>query len=139
MMAPEHAASSMPALIDPLEALLEELLRWDEVHLIIKNEAATAELRGRTRLRRGAEWLTIELEESASHAHIRRGAISRAEFLSAPGKSRGVRFLAADHSPAVTCFLPGTAADREGFSASRLETFERLEMAHRRAPWREDS
>lgn len=123
----------------PLEALLEALVACDEVQLVIKNEAATAELRGRARLRRSAEWLTIELEGGPSHAHVRRGAFLRAEFLTEPGKNRGVLLLGANAGAALTCYLPGTGEERQGFSPSRLEAFVRLERAHRNAAWREDS
>lgn len=138
-MRQEPRSTVMRDLEAPLEALLEALVVCDEVHLVIKNAAATAELRGRATLRRSAEWLTIQLEESPSHAHVRRGAFQRAEFLTDSGKNRGVRFLGANAGAALTCLLPGTAEAREGFSASRLEAFARLERAHRGAAWRVDS
>ncbi len=102
----------------------------------MKNRGATAELRGAARVSIGEAWLTIEVIGTPHHLHLRRGAVSRAEFLIGSAKNRGVRFLADDDQAVLACYLPGTADDRPGYSPSRRAAFDRIEARHRGAPWR---
>jgi Haem utilisation ChuX/HutX len=125
-------------MTDPLEALLAEIVDCEEVHLVVKNEAATSELRGRGALRTGDEWLTIEIGGGSDHVHVRRGQLASAEFVVTPGKNRGVRFHAEDGRVVLTCIVPRTKEDDPNRSAERLHRFERIEANHRSAAWRRD-
>ncbi|MBI3768368.1 MAG: hypothetical protein HY271_07705 [Deltaproteobacteria bacterium] len=138
MMQPEDSPARAERPPNPLEILLKALLGSGEVHVVIKNGTATAELRGRARLRRSVEWLTIEFDDGPSHAHLRRGGLAKAEFLTGSAKNRGVRFLDAGLDPAITCYVPATCRAREPFSAERLAKFDKLEVANRNASWRQE-
>jgi len=122
-----------------LEDLLGAIIACGEVHLVVKNAGATAELRGEARLSIGEEWLTIELVGTPDHLHVRRAALTGAEFLTEASKNRGVCFLAEEGQPVLTCRLPGTAEGRPGYSAERRAAFDALEASDRGALWRRRS
>jgi hypothetical protein len=124
---------------DPLEGLLASLVDCDELRLVVKNDAATAELRGRATLRTGPEWLTIEVDGGPDHVHVRRGSLASAEFSTAPGKNHSVRFFGPDGRGALACIVPGTNDGASDYSPDRRRAFEAIEAAHRGAPWRRDS
>jgi len=120
----------------PLEDLLSAIVACGEVHLVVKNAGATAEFRGKATASIGEEWLTIQLVGTPDHVHVRRAALTGAEFLVEPSKNCGVLFLSDDDEPVLTCRLPGTAEDRPGYSAERRAAFDRVEARHRGVPWR---
>lgn len=124
---------------DPLEELLASLVACEEVRLIVKNEGATAEIRGRATLRIGPQWLTIEVGGGPDHVHVRRGELASAEFATVPGKNLGVRFFGADGRAILACILPGTNDGATDYSPDRRRAFDAIETAHRGTPWRRDS
>jgi hypothetical protein len=129
-----HGQRATGSSASALEELLQALVACDEVHLIVKNVGATAELRGAARLSIGESWLTIEVVGTPHHLHVRRGALSRAEFLTGGTKNCGVRFLMDEDQAVLACYLPGTAEDRPGYSSSRRAAFDRLVARHCGAP-----
>ncbi len=122
--------SSSP--LTPCEMLLGSLIESGEIHLVVKNEGVTAELRGRGELRASPQWLTIEVAGGPDHVHLRRGALARAEFSAEPGKNRSVRFLDGGGRVLLACLLPGTREGAPAYAPDRVRALERLEAAHRR-------
>lgn len=122
--------------VDPLEELLASLIDCEEIRLVVKNDAATAELCGHATLRTGPQWLTIEIGGGPDHVHVRRGDLVSAEFSTVPGKNLGVRFFGADGEAILACILPGTNDGATDYSPKRRQA---IEAAHRGAPWRRDS
>ena len=137
MTAREQRAAASAA--SSLEDLLGALIVCGEVHLVVKNAGATAELRGEARLSIGEEWLTIELVGTPDHLHVRRAALTGAGFLTEASKNHGVCFLGEEGQPVLTCRLPGTAEGRPGYSAERRAAFDAVEASHRGALWRRRS
>jgi hypothetical protein len=125
--------------VDPLEELLASVVAGEEIRLVVKNDGATAELRGRATLRTGPQWLTIEIGGGPDHVHVRRGDLVSAEFFALRGKNVGVRFFDADGRAILACIVPGTNDGATDYSPKRRQAFDAIETAHRGAPWRRDS
>ena len=123
-------------LSSPLEELLNALLSCEEVNCVVRNEWATAEIRGAAQLRVSNQWLTITMSDSSDHLHVQRGALIQAEFLLVRGKNKAVRFFSADGQTVLTCYLPGTGEGRPDFSQIRQAAFAQLEVSSRDTPWR---
>lgn len=126
-------------MTNPLEALLAELVAGEEIHLVVKNDAVTSELRGRGAFRSGEDWLTIEVGGGPDHVHVRRGQLVSAEFVVVPSKNRSVRFYAEDGRVVLTCIVPRTKDGDPNASLDRVRALEQIESSHRGAPWRRDS
>lgn len=133
MTAHEQRATGCAA---SLEDLLLAILACGEVHLVVKNAGATAELWGEARVKVSPEWLTIELVGTRDHLHVRRAALAGAAFLTEASKNRGVQFLEGEEHPVLTCRLPGTAKGRPDYCAERRAAFDQIETQYRGAPWR---
>lgn len=138
-MTEESAGTVVCRSVDPLEELLASLIDLEEIRLVVKNDAATAELRGPATLRTGPQWLTIEIGRGPDHVHVRRGQLVSAEFSAVPGKNLAVRFFGGDGQAIVACLLPGTNDGATDYSPKRRQAFEAIEAAHRGAAWRRDS
>lgn len=132
----ETVTPGSPQSDDPLEGLLASLVACGEIRLVVKNDAAIADLRGPATLRVGPEWLTIEVDGGPDHAHVRRGELASAEFTSVPGKNLGVRFFGVDGRTILACIVPGTNDGATDYSPDRRRRFDAIEAAHRGARWR---
>lgn len=64
---------------DPI-AELEAAIALPNTSVIVRSDAAIAEVRGPLPLRRSAEWLTIG-EEASSHVHLRQRDVARCRFV----------------------------------------------------------
>ena len=80
-------------MMNPLEALLAELVAGEEIHLVVTNDAVTSELRGRGTFRAGEDWLTIEVGGGPDHVHVRRGQLVSAEFVVGEAREIGTKIL----------------------------------------------
>ena len=117
-----------------LEDLLRTIVACGEVHLVVKNAGATAELRGEATVSSGEGWLTIELVGTPDHLHVRRCALIRAEFLTEPAKNRAVRFLGQDDQVVLTCHLRSTVESHPEYSAERRAAFDEIATQYQGAP-----
>ncbi|GEM_PF-3415591 len=106
--------------------LLRELCGWDEVRVVIRNESAIAELCGKPQFRDGDEYVTVEMAGTASHAHIRRASLKRAEIASAEQGNCSVRFLDQNSAPVATVYLPRTNKAKDDFDSARRRAFDAL-------------
>lgn len=123
-------------LSSPLEELLSALLTSEEINCVVRNGWATAEVRGTAQLRVSEQWLTILMSGRSAHLHVQRGVLAKAEFLTAQGKNKAVRFFTADGQTVLTCYLPGTGEGRPDFSQTRQAAFAQLEASAQHMPWR---
>jgi hypothetical protein len=119
-----------------LEDMLRAIAACGEVHLVVKNAGATAELRGQATISSGEEWLTIELLGTPDHLHVRRCALIRAEFLTDAAKNRCVRLIGHDDQVILTCHLRGTAESRPEYSAERRAAFDEIAAQYHGTPGR---
>ncbi len=110
-------------MMDSTLAVLEEALAFGDTIVIVRSEAAIAEVMGGP-ARRGQEWLTVGEEGAgASHVHIKLSEIDALRFRHAEDRNAALDVLNANGKAIVSLSFRKTNAGRaETFDADRLAT-----------------
>lgn len=110
--------------------LLSDLVKIDDVLLIIKNNGATSEIRSNSLgVRQKEKWITIGDNAGPAHLHVNSELIKRAEFVQEekPGKiSFSVRFFDECGERILAAFFTKMYDDSAQLVAERKKLYDQL-------------
>ncbi|MDF2422228.1 MAG: hemin-degrading factor [Nitrosopumilus sp.] len=110
--------------------LLSDLVKIDDVLLIIKNNGATSEIRSNSLgVRQKEKWITIGDNAGPAHLHVNSELIKRAEFVQEekPGKiSFSVRFFDEGGERILAAFFTKMYDDSAQLVAERKKLYDQL-------------
>jgi putative heme iron utilization protein len=112
--------------------LLSDLVKIDDVLLIIKNNGATSEIRSNSlSVRQKDKWITIGDNTGPAHLHINSELIKRAEFVEEekPDKiSFSVRFFDESGERILAAFFTKMYDDSKELVAERKKLYDQLKQ-----------
>ena len=92
-----------------LKELLEEIVRIDDVLMIVKNNGATMEMKSNSlSIRQKEQWITIGENDGPCHMHVNSDMIKNAEFVVEEKPERtsySVRFFDENGTRVLGCFF----------------------------------
>ena len=92
-----------------LKELLEEIVRIDDVLMIVKNNGATMEMKSNSlSIRQKEKWITIGENDGPCHMHVNNSVIKNAEFIIEKKPERtsySVRFFDENDERVLGCFF----------------------------------
>lgn len=110
--------------------LLSDLVKIDDVLLIIKNNGATSEIRSNSLgVRQKEKWITLGDNAGPAHLHVNSELIKRAEFVQEekPGKiSFSVRFFDEGGERILAAFFTKMYDDSAQLVAERKKLYDQL-------------
>ncbi len=110
--------------------LLSDLIKIDDVLLIIKNSGAISEIRNNSlSIRQKDKWITIGDNDSPAHMHINSELIKSAEFIQEgkPEKtSFSVRFFDENDERILAVFFTKMYDDSKQLSVKRKNVYDQL-------------
>lgn len=110
--------------------MLSDLVKIDDVLLIIKNNGATSEIRSNSLgVRQKEKWITIGDNAGPAHLHVNSELIKRAEFVQEekPGKiSFSVRFFDEGGERILAAFFTKMYDDSAQLVAERKKLYDQL-------------
>ena len=110
--------------------LLSDLIKIDDILLIIKNNGATSEIRSNSlSIRQKDKWITIGDNDGPSHAHLNSEVIKTAEFIQEqkPEKiSFSVRFFDESGERILAAFFTKMYDDSKQLVTERKKLYDQL-------------
>ena len=112
--------------------LLSDLVKIDDILLIIKNNGATSEIRSNSlSIRQKDKWITIGDNTGPAHLHVNSELIKRAEFVEEekPDKiSFSVRFFDESGERILAAFFTKMYDDSKELVAERKKLYDQLKQ-----------
>ena len=112
-----------------LLAILTDLLKIDEVLMIIKNNAAVSEIKSNSlNIKQKEKWITIGDSDDPAHIHINTEMIRTAEFIENKKPvctSFSIQFFDQNHEPVLSAFFT-KMYDDDHLNLERKKIYENL-------------
>jgi putative heme iron utilization protein len=112
--------------------LLSDLIKIDDILLIIKNNGATSEIRSDSlSIRQKEKWITIGENDGPAHLHINSELIKSAEFVEEEKPERisfSVRFLDKNHDRILAIFFTKMYDDSKQLLPERQKIYDQLKQ-----------
>ena len=110
--------------------LLSDLVKIDDILLIIKNNGATSEIRSNSlSIRQKDKWITIGDNDGPAHMHVNSELIKSAEFIQEQRPERisfSVRFFDEHHERILAAFFTKMYDDSKQLVVERKNVYDQL-------------
>lgn len=111
--------------------LLSEIVRIDDVLLIVKSGGAVSEVRSNSLgIRQKDRWITIGSNDGPAHMHVDSDQVRYARFVreERPGRtSYSVRFFDADGTRVLAAFFTGMYDESKNINPQRKKKYDELD------------
>jgi putative heme iron utilization protein len=111
--------------------LLSDLVKINDILLIVKNIGAVSEVRGPLSIRQKEKWITIGENDGPAHLHINSELIKSAEFVEEEKPERtsfSVRFLDKNHDRILAIFFTKMYDDSKQLLPERQKIYDQLKQ-----------
>ncbi len=109
--------------------LLSDLVKIDDVLLIVKNNGAISEVRGPLSIRQKEKWITIGDNDGPAHLHVNSELIQSAEFVAEEKPERtsfSVRFFDQNGDRIIAIFFTKMYDDSKQLIPERKKIYDQL-------------
>jgi putative heme iron utilization protein len=111
--------------------LLSDLVKIDDVLLIVKNSGAVSEVRSPLSIRQKEKWITIGDNDGPAHLHVNSELIKSAEFVEEEKPERtsfSVRFFDENNDRIIAVFLTKMYDDSKQLIPERKKIYDQLKQ-----------
>ena len=111
--------------------LLSDLVKINDILLIVKNIGAISEVRGPLSIKKKEKWITIGENDGPAHLHINSELIKSAEFVEEEKPERtsfSVRFLDENHDRVLAVFFTKMYDDSKQLIPERQKIYDQLKQ-----------
>lgn len=111
--------------------LLSDLVKINDILLIVKNIGAVSEVRGPLSIKQKEKWITIGENNGPAHLHINSELIKSAEFVEEEKPERtsfSVRFLDENHDRILAVFFTKMYDDSKQLIPERQKIYDQLKQ-----------
>jgi len=111
--------------------LLSDLVKIDDVLLIVKNTGAVSEVRGPLTIKQKEKWITIGDNDGPAHLHVNSELIKSAEFIEEEKPERtsfSVRFFDENNDRIIAAFFTKMYDDSKQLIPERNDIYEKLKQ-----------
>ena len=109
--------------------LLSDLVKIDDVLLIVKNSGAVSEVRSPLSIRQKEKWITIGDNDGPAHLHVNSELIKSAEFIQEEKPERtsfSVRFFDENNDRIIALFFTKMYDDSKQLVTERKKLYDQL-------------
>ena len=109
--------------------LLSDLVKIDDILLIVKNSGAVSEVRGPLSIRQKEKWITIGENDGPAHLHVNSELIKSAEFVQEEKPERtsfSVRFFDETGERIIAVFFTKMYDDSKKLIPDRKKIYDQL-------------
>ena len=109
--------------------LLSDLVKIDDVLLIVKNNGAISEVRGPLSIRQKEKWITIGENDGPAHLHVNSELIQSSEFVAEEKPERtsfSVRFFDQNGDRIIAIFFSKMYDDSKQLIPERKKIYDQL-------------
>ena len=111
--------------------LLSDLVKIDDVLLIVKNSGAVSEVRSPLSIRQKEKWITIGDNDGPAHLHVNSELIKSAEFIQEEKPERtsfSVRFFDENNDRIIAVFFTKMYDDSKQLIPERKKIYDQLKQ-----------
>jgi putative heme iron utilization protein len=111
--------------------LLSDLVKTNDVLLIVKNSGAVSEVRGPLRIRQKEKWITIGDNDGPAHLHVNSELIKSAKFVEEEKPERtsfSVRFFDENNERIIAVFFTKMYDDSKQLIPERKKIYDQLKQ-----------
>ena len=111
--------------------LLSDLVKIDDVLLIVKNSGAVSEVRSPLSIRQKEKWITIGDNDGPAHLHVNSELIKSAEFVQEEKPERtsfSVRFFDENNERIIAIFFTKMYDDSKQLIPERKKIYDQLKQ-----------
>jgi putative heme iron utilization protein len=111
--------------------LLSDLVKIDDVLLIVKNSGAVSEVRSPLSIRQKEKWITIGDNDGPAHLHVNSELIKSAEFVEEEKPERAsfsVRFFDENNDRIIAVFFTKMYDDSKQLIPERKKIYDQLKQ-----------
>jgi len=111
--------------------LLSDLVKIDDVLLIVKNSGAVSEVRSPLSIRQKEKWITIGDNDGPAHLHVNSELIKSAEFIQEEKPERtsfSVRFFDENNERIIAIFFTKMYDDSKQLIPERKKIYDQLKQ-----------
>ena len=111
--------------------LLSDLVKIDDVLLIVKNSGAVSEVRSPLSIRQKEKWITIGDNDGPAHLHVNSELIKSAEFIQEEKPDRtsfSVRFFDENNDQIIAIFFTKMYDDSKQIIPERKKIYDQLKQ-----------
>jgi len=111
--------------------LLSDLVKIDDVLLIVKNNGAVSEVRSPLSIRQKEKWITIGDNDGPAHLHVNSELIKSAEFIQEEKPERtsfSVRFFDENNERIIAIFFTKMYDDSKQLIPERKKIYDQLKQ-----------
>ena len=113
-----------------LKDLLSDIIRIDDVLLIVKSNGATSEMRSNSlSIKQKNQWITIGDNNGPCHMHVNNDMLKRAEFIEEEKPERisfSVRFFDSNNERILGCFFTKMYDENKNLRLERKKLYDDL-------------
>ena len=117
-----------------LKDLLSDIVRVDDVLMIVKSNGATIEMRSNSlSIRQKEQWITIGENDGPCHMHVNNELIKNAEFVTEQKPERtsfSVRFFDENNERVLGCFFTKMYDESKNIKSDRKKLYDDLLVKH---------
>ena len=114
-----------------LKDLLSDIVKVDDVLMIVKSNGATIEMRSNSlSIRQKEQWITIGENDGPCHMHVNNEMIKNAEFVAEQKPERisySVRFFDENHERVLACFFTKMYDESKTIKSERKKLYDDLQ------------
>ena len=111
--------------------LLSDIVKIDDVLLIVKNNGAVSEVRSPLTIKQKEKWITIGENDGPAHLHVNSELIKSAEFIKEEKPERtsfSVRFFDENNERIIATFFTKMYDDSKQLIPQRNDIYEKLKQ-----------
>ena len=111
--------------------LLSDLVKIDDVLLIVKNSGAVSEVRSPLSIRQKEKWITIGDNDGPAHLHVNSELVKSAEFIQEEKPERtsfSVRFFDENNERIIAIFFTKMYDDSKQLIPERKKIYDQLKQ-----------
>ena len=117
-----------------LKDLLSDIIKVDDVLMIVKSNGATIEMRSNSlSIRQKEQWITIGENDGPCHMHVNNELIKNAEFVTEQKPERtsfSVRFFDENNERVLGCFFTKMYDESKIIKSERKKLYDDLLVKH---------
>ena len=117
-----------------LKDLLSDIVKVDDVLMIVKSNGATIEMRSNSlSIRQKEQWITIGENDGPCHMHVNDELIKNAEFVTEQKPERtsfSVRFFDENNERVLGCFFTKMYDESKNIKSDRKKLYDDLLVKH---------
>lgn len=111
--------------------LLSDLVKTNDLLLIVRNRGAVSEVRSPLSIRQKEKWITIGENDGPAHLHVDSELIKSAEFIEEEKPERtsfSIRFLDENHDRIIAVFFTKMYDDSKQLIPEKRKIYEQLKQ-----------